>query len=216
MTWHRNVLTPLALALLLFASAGCMTSKKKYDRLTVENDNLRKQFYAAETFRYHPSAFVLYISQLFWYLLPVVLIRWRRFCSDYRLWLVAAAVSVCYFVFPVTVSASAVEAGTHTVGFLHRSLVGLCGDAWPVSAVFYVGFLFGIPVLLSVVRDTYLRLKDHRLDYALFLDLCSLSFLLLMPFSYLTWEKYFMPLVPLATARFLLPHNGNPQRIRAE
>ncbi len=182
----------------------------------VHPDNLRKQFYAAETFRYHPSAFVLYISQLFWYLLPVVLIRWRRFYSDFRLWLVAAVVSVCYFVFPITVSASAVEAGTHTVGLLHRSLVGLCGDTWPVSAVFYIGFLFGLPVLLSVVRDTYLRLKDHKLDYALFLDLCILSFLLLMPFSYLTWEKYFMPLVPLATARFLLPHNGTPQRIRAE
>ena len=127
----------------------------------------------------------------------------------------AAAVSVCYFAFPVTVSASAVEAGTHTVGFLHRSFVGLCGDTWLVAAVFYVGFLFGLPVLLSVVRDTYLRLKDRRLDYALFLDLCILSFLLLMPFSYLTWEKYFMPLVPLATARFLLPQNGNPQKAEA-
>lgn len=182
----------------------------------VHPDNLRKQFYVAETFRYHPSAFVLYISQLFWYLLPVVLTRWRRFYSDYRLWLVATAVSVCYFAFPVTVSASAVEAGTHTVGLLHSSLVGLGGDAWLVSAVFYVGFLFGLPVLLSVVRDTYLRLRDRRLDYELFLDLCILSFLLLMPLTYLTWEKYFMPLVPLGTARFLLPHKGNPQKTRAE
>ena len=44
MTWHRNTVIPLALILLLFASTGCVTSKKKHDRLVIESDNLREQF----------------------------------------------------------------------------------------------------------------------------------------------------------------------------
>jgi len=182
----------------------------------VHPDNLRKQLYLTESFRFHPSACTLYISQLFWFLLPVLLIRRRHLYRDRRLWLAAAVVSLCYFLFPVNASAPALEAGVETVGLMHRALLFLFGESWLTSAVFFVGFLFGLPPVFLVGRDAYHGLVRRRLDIALFLDVCILSFLILMPWSYLYWEKYFMPLLPLATARFLMPFSIVPQDTQAE
>jgi hypothetical protein len=182
----------------------------------VHPDNLRKQFYLAESFRFHPSACVLYVSQLFWYLVPVLLFRWRCLYRDRRFLIAATAVSLIYFAFPVTSSAPALRAGMETVGFMHRFLLQLAGDSWLPAAVFYVGFLLGLPLLFLIVKDAYNQLIHRRLDYALFLDICIVVFVLVMPWSYLTWEKYFMPLLPLAAARFLMPLSDYPQKAEAE
>jgi len=48
------------------------------------------------------------------------------------------------------------------------------------------------------------KLRERSPDFSLLLDLTIIAFLLIMPISYLVWEKYFLLLLPLATVRILL------------
>jgi len=40
--------------------------------------------------------------------------------------------------------------------------------------------------------------KSKNIKGILFIDLNILFFLIIMPLSYLNWEKYFLPVIPLA------------------
>jgi len=57
-----------------------------------------------------------------------------------------------------------------------------------------------------MILDCYQRRKSPDVDFLLFIDLAILTFLLMMPFSYLVWEKYFLPVVPLALIYLLLKY----------
>ncbi|HWR82664.1 MAG TPA: hypothetical protein VN285_05125, partial [Candidatus Deferrimicrobium sp.] len=65
-------------------------------------------------------------------------------------------------------------------------------------------FLGALPIFLVLVEDCNVRMRQRRTELCLLLDLAILCFLIVMPFSYLWWEKYFLPLVPLAATRLLL------------
>jgi len=45
------------------------------------------------------------------------------------------------------------------------------------------------------------------------MDLSIISFLLIMPFSYLCWEKYFLPMLPLAMMSILLIQYADKNKI---
>jgi hypothetical protein len=62
----------------------------------------------------------------------------------------------------------------------------------------------GLPIVVSLIDDTLARLRRETFDFAFFLGLAILGFLLIMPFSYLAWEKYFLPAMPLSMLWMLL------------
>lgn len=178
----------------------------------VHPDNVRQEFYTDEVLGFHASALVLYISLMSLYLLPVLLVCRRLVWRSKRIWLVSLVLSGAYYLYPITPSAAATEANLQTVGLLHRMLPAITESEWLPHALFYLGFLAGLPVLIFILSETCKRLKNKDDNFVLFLDLCVLSFLLVMPFSYLTWEKYFMPVLPLLTVRLLITYGAGAAR----
>ncbi len=164
-------------------------------------DNNLRRLYLNEGLSFHPDFLVLYISLLFLYLLPVVAFSWRQVYGDWRVNAVALVLGPSYFLFPVGASPYARDIGVHTVGLFHKALVALNGPAWIPHAVFFLGFVLGLPIVIQVVRSAHARIRAGQRDLPLLLDLSILLFLIVMPFSYLNWEKYLLPLVPLAAIR---------------
>ncbi len=160
-------------------------------------DNSIKELYLDEAFVYHPNAASLYLILLFLYPLPVVVYQWRAIYADLRVLLGAFLVSWVYFAFPVRASASALQGGVETVGFTHRLLERLLEAPW-VDAVFFVLFFLSLPVCYALMEDVWRRLRRPAFDRSTVLHLALLSFMIVMPLSYLTWEKYFLPVLPAA------------------
>lgn len=167
-------------------------------------DNTMQYRYLDYGFTFNPHALSLYIGLIWVYGFPLLLYYWRKFYRDYRIWIAAVILSVFYILFPVGPSQPTINVGISTVGLFHRLLKALLlGDIW-IQAVFCLSFLMAMPVLLKLARDCYARMRRHVHDMALFLDLGILAFFAVMPFSYLSWEKYLMPLLPLLILRVML------------
>lgn len=165
--------------------------------------NERAARYFAAGFEFHPNSLVLYVSLCSIYLLPVVAWRWRTIYGRWRLWVATMVVCWTYWLFPVEASQVAVREGLSTVGLFHRVLAAFESQVIE-QAVFFAGFVLGLPVVFAVIADLGSRARRRQFDDAWFLDLVVVCFLSIMPWSYLHWEKYFMPLVPVLLARMLM------------
>ena len=152
--------------------------------------------YMNDAFVFHPNSVTLYGLQLFVYMLPVIYCFWKPLYLNRRRLIIALVASCSYWIFPVAVSAPGVAAGKFTVGYFHRLL-----RIWPGESmehiVFFICFMFALPIFISIISDTWRRLISRETDFTLFLDFLIISFFIIMPFSYLHWEKYFLPMVPI-------------------
>lgn len=161
-----------------------------------------RMVYLKEGTTFHPNSVVVYTIQLFIYMLPLVCYFWRNLYLNRRRLLTAAALCWIYWVFPVAVSAPGIAAGKFTVGYFHRLL-----RIWPgvklEHAVFFACFTLALPVALSIIGDTWQRLRSRETGFMVFLNLSFVAFFLIMPFSYLHWEKYFMPLLPIVAIQIV-------------
>jgi hypothetical protein len=106
-------------------------------------------------------------------------------------------------VVPRSVSKAAVNAGYTARGVLDGHLVPH-GHFIELLGVF-VFVLLGLPMILFFIRDLFLRFRAGTVDIAMFLDVAIVFFLMVQPLSYLTWEKYIMPALPLIALRLMLP-----------
>ncbi|UCE23307.1 MAG: glycosyltransferase family 39 protein [Candidatus Zixiibacteriota bacterium] len=152
-------------------------------------------------FVYHAFALSLYICLIVIYLFPLILVSLRRLYTDYRILVAALVGSAYYFIFPVQPTQPTINVDIATVGLFHRLLKATLGGEMLIHSVFYVCFLLAMPVVIHLLVDCYLRLRRRILDRQFYLDLAIISFFFVMPFSYLSWEKYFMPAVPLFVLR---------------
>jgi len=168
-------------------------------------DNARKALYLKESLGFHPNSLTLYITQFSVYLLPVILFFRKDIYKDKKMLLTSFVISWLYWVFPVAPSTAAVEANIHTVGLFHKVVRFVLGAQYE-HIFFFIFFFLGLPIVLGMILDCYQRIKSPDVDFLLFIDLAILTFLLMMPFSYLVWEKYFLPVVPLATIYLLLKY----------
>lgn len=168
-------------------------------------DNELTNIYLDEAYSYHLSYFTLYICQLFIYLLPMLLISWRSFYTNNKTMLICIILSWFYWLFPVRPCKYHVDANIHTVGFFHRFINYIFGgNQFIEDVVFYIAFLLGLPIIIFVMKDTYDKWMNNNLDFSFLLNLSIITFLMVMPFSYMHWEKYFLPLLPLVAIRILL------------
>lgn len=170
--------------------------------------NKMKIRYLGKGLYFHPSFLILYISLLFVYLSPIIIYYWKYFYRNYRFVLLSLLIGSIYFLFPVETSEPAIEANVLTVGFFHRLIRTIIGQQWE-QLIFFIAFVMSLPILFSIGNDLYQRLKSHKFDFIFILDLSVFSFLLIMPFSYLNWEKYFLPLIPITMLQITLKNLRN-------
>jgi hypothetical protein len=85
-----------------------------------------------------------------------------------------------------------------TVGLLHRALKLIEPEGRLADLVFFLGFFVAVGILWAGLRQAawYVRQRE---GYLPLLPVCAVfCFLLVMPWSYLHWEKYFLPAIPFA------------------
>ena len=176
-------------------------------------DGNLKHIYLDKHPAFHVSSLVLYVSLLSIYLAPVLAARWREFFGYKKPLIVAGALCWLYWFFPVTASPIAAESGFR-VGMLHQTLHRLFQSEILEQLVFFIGFAGGLAVVSGLAIDAWRRWRERRIDFQFFLDLTTFAFLAVMPCSYLHWEKYFMPLVPVLLLRILfVPFRETPANV---
>ena len=163
-----------------------------------------KYWYPKERFVFHISYLIQYTCLLFVYLLPIILLRWNYFYTNKKKMLWCSAMSLLYWLFPIVPSRLTLEQ-THfvTIGLFHRFLKLILKNQFLEHSIFFVAFFAGLPVVFYFFRDCYTKWKESDFSYLFFLDLSIIVFLIIMPFAHLNWEKYILPLVPLASMRIL-------------
>lgn len=146
-------------------------------------DSGMRAVYLSGSPRFQFTAFVGYVAVLFVYLAPPLLWRWRA-------WLAWPVGAVFYVLFPLRPSAPTLQHGFTTMGLLDRGLHFLLREQWMRDVFYGAAFAAGVMVLRKLIPAAAVRREVPAL--AVF------SFLVVMPFSYLYWEKYLLPVLPLA------------------
>jgi hypothetical protein len=164
--------------------------------------NTFRTLYSAESLTFHLNSITLYFIQLFVYMLPVIFFISKSLYLDQRRLIISLIVCWVYWLFPVAVSAPGIAAGKYTVGYFHRLIriwPGVTLEQW----AFFICFALAIPIAYAIISDTVKRLKSRNDDFTLFMDFSIILFFIVMPFSYLHWEKYFLPLLPIAAVQLV-------------
>ena len=175
-------------------------------------DTGTRAYYLSGGFSFKAEALTLYVTQLFTYLCPLLFFRLSSWMGrSWRWWAWVGGGSLAYWLAPIRPARVQVAARVDAIGLLHRALRATVGrlGVGAVDVVFWVAFGLGLSVLLTVVRDVVFRRGAGWPDARTFLGLAVLCFLAVMPFSYMHWEKYFMPLLPLVAVLVLgIQHDG--------
>jgi hypothetical protein len=162
----------------------------------VSPDNALKNLYLADRREFHVNSLTLYITMIAVYAFPVCFAFRNYFYRNIRILFCSFLLSFLYWLYPIVASAVALSSNKDTVGYFHKLL-----RIWPGARlehyVFYAFFTLSLPVVLKIGLDCLDRIRQRRLDFSLFLGLAVFAFLLVMPFSYLHWEKYLLPLLPI-------------------
>jgi hypothetical protein len=160
-----------------------------------------RALYLSGGLAFTPPALILYVTQLFTYLCPLLLLRRPRVWAwqSRRQWLWIGGVSLVYWVAPLRPAAIPVATGIDTVGLLHRAVRATVGRLGVPAedGFFWIAFGLGLAVASAIGRQALTRRAGDWPDTRVFLALAVACFLAVMPLLYMYWEKYFMPLLPL-------------------
>jgi hypothetical protein len=160
-------------------------------------DSTVRDIYTSDGIGFDPHALSLYASVPAVYLFPLAgLVLWRRPMRPAHL--VAASVAAAFvLVFPVQPSIAQIREGKLTVGFLHRLIDTIHQDT--VENVVFATLAFANVLALASAFSWWsqVRRDGRTIDADLFVWLGTAAFLAVMPFSYMPWEKYALPLLML-------------------
>jgi len=165
--------------------------------VSLSPDNSLRRDYLFGGLRFDPHALSLYVSLPGLYLLPLMLPRLAR--TSWRVWALAAPLAATVWLFTIEPSAAQLREGRTTVGFLHKALTASLPPVF-VTAVFWAGATCGLAWAISAAPRAWQQWRAARNQPAAgFPWMAAAAFLLVMPFSYLPWEKYALPLLMLVT-----------------
>jgi hypothetical protein len=166
--------------------------------------NAMRALYLAHGLSFKTPALTLYVTQLFTYLCPLLALRpWTWARHSWPTWIGIVGVSGLYWLAPMRSAPPQVAAGIDTVGLLHRAILAVVGVNVG-DIVFWIAFALGLAVLASIVAAAApSRAVAAWPNTQTFLAIAVCAFLAVMPWSYMHWEKYFMPLLPLAAVLVL-------------
>ncbi|MCC6681556.1 MAG: hypothetical protein IT445_11700 [Phycisphaeraceae bacterium] len=166
-------------------------------------DNQMKSLYVDQMLSFHPTSLVVYVACVALYTLPVLAWRWRMLLADRVAWVSAGCIGWAYLLWPVRASQVSITAGFQTVGVFHRLLKLLTDSLLLQDAAWCAFWVLGLVLLIHVARDSLRRLVAQRWDQLQYWNVMILWFFAVMPLSYLHWEKYALPLLPVLMARLL-------------
>jgi hypothetical protein len=173
-------------------------------------DSPIKTIYLKYAITYHVPALFMYIALLFLYMIPFIFIAVRHVFGRRALWtyIIMLVISGVYWLAPVIPSPSAIDGKIYTVGFFHKAIDAFSQNVLFHQSIFFICFALAMPFMHLIVTSLLNSIQTARITFTVFLDLCIVAFLLIMPFSYLWWEKYFMLLVPVLILRIILERTG--------
>lgn len=157
-------------------------------------NNAVKADYIGQALIFHQSALSLYIALIGIYCLPIVLLNFKKIYFNSKVWIPAILGSFFIIIFPIKQPINWIERQHHAVGFFHKMIV-MTGFPILEKVIFYLCFLFSLPILFYFFKKIIIKIKTKKIDVFLICLLTTFSFLLVMPLSYMLWEKYFVPLL---------------------
>lgn len=155
-------------------------------------DNKLKSLYMFQTFTFHGDAFTAYMAASIVYTFPLLIFSLREI-QPRQIYMTIPIATLWYLFFPVQGSQVAIESMIHidTIGLVHKTTHLLP----PVieDGLWYVLFVTACFVFVNAFEKA---IKNYR---SLTCLVCSswLFFILTMCLSYLTWEKYLLPILPM-------------------
>ncbi len=167
-------------------------------------DNEYRALYLNEQFSFHIDNFFLYVSLLFLYLFPFYFFTIKRFFAQKKILSLSFVLSLLYYFYPIQPSVYSQDIGVYTVGLFHKALKYMINSDTAIQVIFYISVIFGLTVLLTFIKEIYISFQKKEHNQTFFLNLIILFFFIVMPFSYLGWEKYFMPILPFVILRLLI------------
>jgi hypothetical protein len=185
--------------------AGCFILWKGF-----APDSPIRDIYLTYALAYHVPTLFMYISLLFVYTIPFIFIAARYFFGRQALstYIIMFVISGVYWLAPVIPSQIGIDAKIFTVGFFHRALAAVSQNVLFHQGIFFFCFVFAMPFIYLIAANLLNSIRTSKIRYKVFLDLCIVAFLSIMPFSYLWWEKYFMLLMPVLILRIILERVG--------
>lgn len=156
-----------------------------------------REVYLTETPSFDLHALALYLAVPGAYLALLVVPGSLKATGG--MWIAAAAAGLFQFVFPIQASVAQTRAGGSTVGFLHKA----ASSSLPPIAATVLFCLLAALFTAAMLYCARRALVEWRAGVAsltdVFLWAAIVSFLLVMPFSYMPWEKYALPLLMLSS-----------------
>ena len=167
-------------------------------------DNEYRALYLSQPFAFHINVFFLYVSLLCTYLIPFYYFLGKTFYKNKHVLISSLLLSILYFFFPIDAAQYSKDIGVFTVGLFHKAFKYIFHSDLIIQLIFYISIVFALPLLITFIKESYLAFINKKMDEIIFLNVIIIFFFIVMPFSYLGWEKYFMPILPFVILRLLL------------
>lgn len=159
-------------------------------------DNVLKATYETGLLRWKFESAWLYVSLMGVYGLPLWI--WLRKAAVFRRWewLLAAVTLIVGSFIVISPSESAVLVGYTTVGLFDRTMQWIPLGGSVRHIIWTLGGVLGVLLLARLAFNTCQDLRQQRLGPDGYILMILLGLLIVMPLSYLHWEKYFIPALP--------------------
>jgi len=159
-------------------------------------DNVLKDTYQTGLLRWKFESAWLYLCLMGIYGLPLWV--WLRKVATFRRWewLLAVITLIVGGLVFITPSDSAIAVGFTTVGLFDRTMqwLGLIDSVRHL--IWTLGGVLGVLLLARLTTRAAANITQGRLGPDTYILLILLGVLIVMPLSYLHWEKYFIPALP--------------------
>lgn len=132
------------------------------------------------------------------YILPILVLILRKMKLNFNVLLAGFVISVLISLFPIKTSAATIALTDYkTIGFVHKSLVGIFGfETIAIKFFLWILLLIGCVNNINIIASITVRIKNKVFEKDIVLYLVWILFLLIMPFSYQVWEKYLTMIIP--------------------
>lgn len=150
-----------------------------------------RKVYLQQSLYYNFSGLTSYLATIGFYLLPVILyfIYINRNQFKLNIVIIAFILSSISYIIPSRPSACSIAVNETHIGFINKTLLNKIGQI-PTDIVNQLMVFVALLFLFFLYRNI-----SNKLVLLAFISV--LSFLLVMPFSYIVWEKYILPLLPI-------------------
>lgn len=139
--------------------------------------------YVQEHISYQWSGLWAYLSSFTIYTFPLIVIWYVYHIKNYRLLLIAALLASFYFLNPIQASDCAIDASFESIGFFDKLLNRFVSSKRVVDGIYFLLISFQLYYLMHLLKNG----KSQTMH--MFVLLSIGMYLLIMPLSYIVWEK---------------------------